>query len=311
MLGRFKRQPGGRDIQDGAAKSRRGFGSRLAGIFERSRITDANWEELEETLISGDVGPVLAVALVDAIRNRVQSETVRDPHAMLAVVREVLIQALQVDDLSEPPTGKPTVILVIGVNGSGKTTTVAKLARLFQGAGKTSVLAAGDTFRAGAIDQLKIWGDRLNSRVVAQAPGSDPAAVAFDASAAALAVNADYLIVDTAGRLQTDRNLMNELQKVSRVLASQIDSAPHEILLVLDGITGQNGLAQAREFHADIRVSGIVLAKFDSSAKGGIVFALTRELGVPVKFVGTGESVDDLAPFDAEIFVDALIRPGD
>ncbi len=309
MLNRFKRQSGGRNIEEGTAKSRRGFGSRLAGIFERSRIIDTDWEELEETLISGDVGPDLAVTLVEAIRDRVKSDAIKDPEAMLAGVREILVEALQVDDRSQPPVGKPTVILVIGVNGSGKTTTVAKLARLLQQAGKSSVLAAADTFRAGAIEQLKIWGERLDVRVIAQAPGSDPAAVAFDAASAALAADADYLIVDTAGRLQTNRNLMNELQKVSRVLASQIDSAPHEILLVLDGLTGQNGLAQAREFHADARVSGIVLAKLDSSAKGGVVFAVTKELGVPVKFVGTGESIDDLAPFDAELFVDALVRP--
>ncbi len=309
MFNRLKRPRGGRGIEDGAARSRRGFGSRLAGIFERSRITDADWEELEETLISGDVGLDLAVTLAEAIRDRVKSDAIKDPNAMLAAAREVLIEALHVNGRSEPPVGKPAVILVVGVNGSGKTTTVAKLARLLQDMGKTSVLAAADTFRAGAIDQLEIWGKRLDLRVIAQAPGSDPAAVAFDAASAAVAANADYLIVDTAGRLQTNRNLMKELRKVSRVLAGRIESAPHEILLVLDGLTGQNGLAQAREFHADVGVSGIVLAKLDSSAKGGVVFAVTKELGVPVKFAGTGESIEDLTPFDAEAFVDALVSP--
>ncbi len=309
MFNRLKRPRGGRDIEHGAARSRRGFGSRLAGIFERSRITDADWEELEETLIGGDVGIDLAVALAEAIRDRVKSDGIKDPDAMLAAAREVLIDALHVNGRSRPPAAKPAVILVVGVNGSGKTTSVAKLARLFQDMGKTSVLAAADTFRAGAIDQLKIWGERLDLRVIAQAPGSDPAAVAFDAAAAAVAANADYLIVDTAGRLQTNRNLMDELRKVSRVLASRIESAPHEVLLVLDGLTGQNGLAQAREFHAHVAVSGIVLAKLDSSAKGGIVFAVTKELGVPVRFAGTGESIEDLAPFDPEAFVDALVSP--
>ena len=308
MFKRLKRRRSGRDIEQSAARSRQGFGSRLAGIFERSRITDADWEELEETLISGDVGLDLAIELTEAIRDRVKSNGIKDPKAMLVVAREVLIDALRVNGVSEPPAGKPAVILVVGVNGSGKTTTVAKLARLLQDMGKTSVLAAADTFRAGAIDQLEIWGERLDLRVVAQAPGSDPAAVAFDAASAAVASNADYLIVDTAGRLQTNRNLMNELRKVRRVLAGRIESAPHEVLLVLDGLTGQNGLAQAREFHADVGVSGIVLAKLDSSAKGGVVFAVTKELGVPVKFAGTGESIEDLAPFDAETFVDALMR---
>lgn len=310
MFKRLKPRRSGRDIEHGAARSRRGFGSRLAGIFERSRITDADWEELEETLISGDVGLDLAVELTEAIRDRVKADGIKDPKAMLMVAREVLIDALRVNGVSAPPAGKPAVILVVGVNGSGKTTTVAKLAHLLQETGKTSVLAAADTFRAGAIDQLEIWGRRLDLRVVAQAPGSDPAAVAFDAASAALASNADYLIVDTAGRLQTNRNLMNELRKVRRVLAGRIESAPHEVLLVLDGLTGQNGLAQAREFHADVGVSGIVLAKLDSSAKGGVVFAVTKELEVPIKFAGTGESIEDLAPFDAEEFVDALMRSG-
>ncbi|MCY4109195.1 MAG: signal recognition particle-docking protein FtsY [Chloroflexi bacterium] len=310
MFNRLKRRRSGRDIEQGAAKSRRGFGSRLAGIFERSRITDADWEELEETLISGDVGLDLAIELTESIRDRVKSDRIKDSDALLKAAREVLVEALNVNGVSERPAGKPAVILVVGVNGSGKTTTIAKLAHLLQEMGKTSVLAAADTFRAGAIDQLEIWGRRLGLRVVAQAPGSDPAAVAFDAASAAVATNADYLIVDTAGRLQTNRNLMNELRKVRRVLSGRIESAPHEVLLVLDGLTGQNGLAQAREFHADVGVSGIVLAKLDSSAKGGVVFAVTKELQVPIKFAGTGEAIEDLAPFDAEEFVDALMRSG-
>ena len=307
MLSRLKRPFGGRDVHEGAAKSRRGFGSRVAGIFERSRITDDDWEELEELLISGDVGPDLALDLVNEVKDRVKSESIKNPTEMLSVLRDLLVGAVDVGDPSVSSTGTTTVVLVVGVNGSGKTTTVAKLARWFQQNGQTSILAAADTFRAGAIDQLKIWGERLDIRVVAQAPGSDPAAVAFDAAAAAVAAGVDYLIVDTAGRLQTDRNLMDELRKVSRVLGKQVESAPHEVLLVLDGLTGQNGLAQARVFQEMVNVSGIVLAKLDGSAKGGIVFATTKDLGVPMKFVGTGESVDDLASFEAESFVDALI----
>ena len=226
MLSRLKRPFGGRDVHEGAAKSRRGFGSRVAGIFERSRITDDDWEELEELLISGDVGPDLALDLVNEVKDRVKSESIKNPTEMLSVLRDLLVGAVDVGDPSVSSTGTTTVVLVVGVNGSGKTTTVAKLARWFQQNGQTSILAAADTFRAGAIDQLKIWGERLDIRVVAQAPGSDPAAVAFDAAAAAVAAGVDYLIVDTAGRLQTDRNLMDELRKVSRVLGKQVGVRP-------------------------------------------------------------------------------------
>ena len=308
MLNRLKSRFGGRSVEEGTEKSRRGFGARIAGVFARSRIGEEDWEELEDLLITGDVGPDFALDTVARLRERVKAEGIKSPEEMLAVLRELLVGALEVEDGDLASGARPTVVLVVGVNGSGKTTSIAKLAHSLKRAGLTSVLAAGDTFRAGAIDQLKIWGERLGQRVVAHQPGADPAAVVFDAMQAATAAEVDYLIVDTAGRLQTNRNLMAELEKVVRIVTREVEGAPHEVLLVLDGLTGQNGMSQARLFGEAVGVTGIILAKLDSSSKGGVVFSVTRELGVPIKFVGTGESIEDLAVFDAAEFVEALLR---
>lgn len=227
---------------------------------------------------------------------------------MHLALRDLLVHALD-SDLPELASGHtPSVVLVVGVNGSGKTTSVARLAHLLKQAGLTSILAAADTFRAGAIDQLKIWGDRLGQRVIAHQPGADPAAVVFDALEAAAAARVDYLLIDTAGRLQTNRNLMAELQKMARVIDRRQPGAPHEILLVLDSLTGQNAISQARLFGDTVDLTGIILAKLDSSAKGGVVFPITKELQLPIKFVGTGESIEDLAVFDPAEFVDALLK---
>jgi fused signal recognition particle receptor len=201
----------------------------------------------------------------------------------------------------------PLVIVVVGVNGAGKTTSIAKMAHAFQRDGAMTILGAADTFRAAAIDQLKIWGERVGVRVIAHQPGADPGAVAFDTLSAAEAIGADIVIIDTAGRLHTKSNLMEELKKIARTVQKKVPDGPHEVLLVLDATTGQNGLVQARTFTSAVGVTGIVMAKLDGTAKGGIAFAITNELGLPVRFIGTGEKLDDLAPFDARAFVDALM----
>ena len=308
MLNRLRSRFRGKSVEEGTEKSRRGFGSRIAAVFTRSSIGDDDWEELEDLLITGDVGPEFALDVVARLRQQVRDEAIKTPDAMLAAMRTLLIEALETGAGELAGGHGPTIVLVVGVNGSGKTTSIAKLAHSLKRAGLTSLLAAADTFRAGAIDQLKIWGDRLDQRVVAHQPGADPAAVVFDALAAATSTGVDYLIIDTAGRLQTNRNLMAELEKVVRVLNRADAGAPHEVLLVLDGLTGQNALSQARLFGEAVGVTGIILAKLDSSSKGGVVFPITEELAVPIKFVGTGESIDDLAIFDPTEFVEVLLR---
>ena len=308
MLNRLKRRFTGNAIDRGVEKSRRGFGARISSLLTRSSIADDDWEELEELLITGDVGPDFALDTVARLRQKIKNEGIKTPDAMHAALRDLLVDALDTG-ASELASGHtPGVILVVGVNGSGKTTSIAKLAHILQQAGSTCILAAADTFRAGAIEQLKIWGDRLGQRVVAHQPGADPAAVVFDAFEAAAAARVDYLLIDTAGRLQTNRNLMAELEKVARVIARLDPDAPHEVLLVLDGLNGQNALSQARLFSAAVNVTGIILAKLDSSAKGGVVFPVTKELQVPIKFIGTGESIEDLAVFDPAEFVNALLK---
>ena len=262
------------------------------------------WDDVEETLIAGDVGAALAIDLVDRARRR------RHPDGPEAAIRDELA-ALLVDrdpDWSpRPPTGGgPAVVLVVGVNGTGKTTTIGKLAARYTAEGRSIIVAAADTFRAAAIDQLRIWAERAGVPVVAHAPGADPGAVVYDALDAAVARGADLVIADTAGRLHTKVNLMDELTKVRRIVDKRLPGAQPEILFVLDGTTGQNGLAQAKAFHEAVGLTGIVLTKLDSTAKGGIVFAIEDALRVPVRFVGVGEGVNDLLPFDPKAFVDAL-----
>ncbi len=291
-------------LEQGLEKSRTGFGARLRGAFGRGSETD--WDEVEETLITGDVGAALSMDLVERARKR------RDLEGGDAV-RAELAALLAPRDAShwEPvpaAEGAPAIVLVVGVNGTGKTTTIGKLAAREHANGRRVVLAAADTFRAAAIDQLRIWAQRTGSEVVAHAPNADPAAVVFDALDAAIARHADIVIADTAGRLHTKANLMEELAKVRRVIDKRIPGAKVETFFVLDATTGQNGLAQAKAFHASVGLTGVVLTKLDSTAKGGIVFAIEHDLGVPVRFVGVGEQADDLLPFDPEGFVAALFE---
>ena len=289
-------------LEQGLEKSRLGFGARLRSAFGGGGTAD--WDEIEETLITGDVGPALSMALVERARKR------RDVTPE-AAIRDELAKLLAGRSAAEwAPTpaldGAPGIVLVIGVNGTGKTTTIGKLAARERSHGRRVVLAAADTFRAAAIDQLRIWAQRTDSEIVAHAPNADPAAVVFDALDAAIARHADVLIADTAGRLHTKSNLMDELAKVRRVIDKRLPGARVETLFVLDATTGQNGLAQAKAFHAAVGLTGVILTKLDSTAKGGIVFAIEKDLGVPVLFVGVGEKAQDLLPFDPQGFVAAL-----
>ncbi|TAK01521.1 MAG: signal recognition particle-docking protein FtsY [Chloroflexota bacterium] len=278
--------------------------SRLRGLFGGADIADADWDGIEEVLIGGDVGASLAGRIVERARSR------RDAPSAEGAVRAELAALLAPRDpdwdLRPAVAGHPTVILVVGVNGTGKTTTIGKLAHRESRAGRRVLLAAADTFRAAAIDQLRIWAERSRVEVVAHAPGADPGAVVYDALDAAIARGADVVIADTAGRLHTKSNLMDELAKVRRVIDRRLPGASPETLFVLDATTGQNGLAQAVAFHAAVGLTGIVLTKLDSTARGGIVFAIEDQLRVPVRFVGVGEGIDDLLPFDPTAFVAAL-----
>jgi fused signal recognition particle receptor len=286
-------------------RARTGLGSRLAAIL-RGGISDAVWGDLEDSLISADVGVDATLELVEGLRERCRAEGIRTGPEALALLKEVLRLELGVADrgLAWRDDGT-TVWLITGVNGTGKTTSIGKVAARETAAGRTIVLAAADTFRAAATEQLQRWGERAGARVVRQEQGADPAAVAFDALRAAHAASADLLIVDTAGRLQNKRALMDELGKVKRVLDREAGRCD-EVLLVLDATTGQNGLSQAKAFQEAVDVSGVVLTKLDGTAKGGIVIAIQRQLGLPVKLVGLGEEIDDLAVFDPDAFVEAV-----
>ncbi|MBP1704496.1 MAG: signal recognition particle-docking protein FtsY [Chloroflexi bacterium] len=292
------------DLGAGVARSRGGFVARLRGLFGLGEPDAATWEEVEETLIAGDVGATLAIEVVARAMER------HDPAGPESAVRAELAALLAPRDagwdLSPADSGRPGVVLVVGVNGTGKTTSIGKLAARERAAGRRVLLAAADTFRAAAIDQLRLWGERAGVPVVAHAPGADPGAVVFDALDAAVARGLDLVIADTAGRLHTKVNLMDELAKVRRVIDRRLPGVRPEVLFVLDATTGQNGLAQARAFHEAIGLTGIVLAKLDSTAKGGIVFAIEHDLAVPVRFVGVGEKIGDLLPFDPDAFVAAL-----
>jgi fused signal recognition particle receptor len=290
-------------LEAGLEKTRTGFGARLRTAFGGIG-TDADWEEVEETLITGDVGAQLSMAIVERARKR------RDVTVEQAIRAELEAILAGRDDGPWEPTpaaeGAPAIVLVVGVNGTGKTTTIGKLAAREKALGRRVVLAAADTFRAAAIEQLRIWAQRADAEIVAHAQNADPAAVVYDALDAAIARHADVLIADTAGRLHTKANLMDELTKIRRVIDKRLPGARVETFFVLDATTGQNGLAQAKAFHEAVKLSGVVLTKLDSTAKGGIVFAIEKDLGVPVRFVGVGEQADDLLPFDPTGFVAAL-----
>lgn len=299
--------------QRSVANTKRGQLGALRRIFRRSHIDDDFWEELEETLILGDVGGATSARWVEELREE-------SAGLDATVVRDLLRQRM-VAGLERPRTNgslwsghngestqpTPHVVLVVGVNGAGKTTSIAKLARAYQDEGKSVILAAGDTFRAAAIEQLQTWGERIDAPVIAHQPGSDPGAVAYDAVEAAISRQTDIVLIDTAGRLQTQKNLMAELGKVRRVVESKHPGAPHEVLLVIDATSGQNALSQARQFSQATGVTAVCLAKLDGTSKGGIVFAIAEELGIPVRFAGTGERLGDIALFDPEAFVEALL----
>ncbi len=297
-------------FQDSLTRTRQSFFGRISGLLSQSDITDETWEELEALLIAADVGAQTTVDLVGVLRAQANSGQVKRADQLQSLLRSQLVALLQGSphQYLGGPKRPLSVVLIVGVNGSGKTTSIAKLARYHQLRGEKVLLAAGDTFRAAAIEQLTVWSERIGVGLVAHQPDSDPGAVVYDAMSAAQARHADILIVDTAGRLHTKHNLMQELAKISRVVEKQLPGAPHETLLVLDATTGQNGLAQARVFKEAVHVTGLVLAKLDGTAKGGIVFAVVRDLGIPVLFVGTGERAEDLTEFDATEFVDGLLQ---
>jgi fused signal recognition particle receptor len=301
-------------FKQGLSKTRDSFAGRVNDLIARYRKVDEEFfEELEEILISADVGVTTVMDLIDELKMEVKRRNIQNPQEMQEVISEKLVEIYRGDDedygksaaLNIQKDGL-TVILFVGVNGVGKTTTIGKLAHKLKTEGKTVMLAAGDTFRAGAIEQLEVWGERVGAEVIKQSAGSDPAAVVYDAIQAAKARGVDVLLCDTAGRLQNKVNLMKELEKVKRVIEREVPGAPHEVLLVLDATTGQNAMSQAKIFKEATNVTGIVLTKLDGTAKGGIVLAIRNELHIPVKFVGLGEKMDDLQPFDPEKYVYGL-----
>lgn len=303
-------------FKEGLEKTRNSFTSKVNDLVARYRKVDEDFfEELEDLLLQADVGFETVMELMDKLRFEVQRKNIKDTNGIQSLISEKLVEIYEqgeedLIELNMQPNDELTVILFVGVNGVGKTTTIGKLAHRLKSQGKTVVLAAGDTFRAGAIDQLQVWGDRVGCEVIKQSEGSDPAAVMYDAIRAAKNRKADVLICDTAGRLQNKVNLMNELEKVHRVISREIPNAPHEVLLALDATTGQNALVQAQTFKEATNVTGIVLTKLDGTAKGGIVLAIRNKLHIPVKFVGLGEKMDDLQPFDAERYVYGLFADG-
>jgi len=305
-FGLFKRKATKEKIEKSLQKSRSTFFARLTDLLRRGQTGEDIWDEAEELMIGADVGVSTAMDMLERVREQIDVKS-RDVDVLATLKGEVLsaLQAATGDD-NDGAVPKPQVFLIVGVNGAGKTTTIAKLANLYREEGKSVVLAAADTFRAAAIEQLQIWGERAGADVIAHNHGGDPAAVAFDALQAAQARGADVVIVDTAGRLHTKGNLMEEMKKIGRVLSRVDETAPHEVLLVLDATAGQNGLAQAREFTSAIGCTGIVLTKLDGTSKGGVVLAIAKELGLPVRFIGTGEGMQDLAPFEPQEYVDAL-----
>ena len=294
-------------LRDSLKKTSAAIAGRLRAVVKGRKIDQDLWDDVEEILLTSDVGVTATESLIHAARAAQKRGEILDGDALVPWIEEEMIRRLAADegDVRFAASG-PTVVLVAGVNGSGKTTSIAKLAYLFRNEGLTVMVAACDTFRAAAVDQLGIWADRLGVQFVRRDTGSDPAAVAFDAADAAVARGIDVLIVDTAGRLHTQKNLMEELSKITRVIGKRIPGAPHEVLLVLDGTSGQNGLAQTQRFREHADVTGLVLSKLDGTAKGGVVLSIRDELDVPVKFVGTGEQPEDFARFEARAFVRAL-----
>ncbi|WPD24557.1 MAG: signal recognition particle-docking protein FtsY [Candidatus Electrothrix scaldis] len=302
-------------LQARLGKSRNHFVHRLDNLFRgRKKIDQELFDELEEILITADLGVVTAMELLDAAKNSVKRQELSDPQALKEVLRDKILSFLQESDQAAElvlPESGPFVIMVVGVNGVGKTTSIGKIASKFAKAGQSVLLVAGDTFRAAAIDQLKIWGERIGVEVIAGPPKSDPSSVVFDGVAKGVSKGYDVVIIDTAGRLHTSINLMEELKKIKRVVGKNLSAAPHEVMLVVDATTGQNAISQAKMFNEAVGITGVTLTKLDGTAKGGIVANICHELKIPVRFIGIGEQVDDLRDFDPEEFVDALFSVGE
>jgi fused signal recognition particle receptor len=297
-------------LKSGVQKTRAGLVNALEDALQGKKEIDAGLlEELEATLLSADIGVRTTEEILERIRQRVERHQLADAAQLKSLIGEHLLEILAASERAPVRvTEPPAVVLLVGVNGSGKTTTIGKLAQRFKNEQRSVLLCAADTFRAAAIEQLEVWGQRTGIQVIRQGPGSDPSAVLFDAVQAAKSRKVDYVLVDTAGRLQTKENLMLELQKMARTARKVIPDAPHEVLLVLDATTGQNGLEQARKFTETSGVTGIVLTKLDGTAKGGIVVAIARELNLPIRYIGVGEKVEDLLPFDSEKFIQSLFE---
>lgn len=311
----FSRLLGRREkVQEGLRKSRESWLSRMVNIVQRRQLDESLWEELEELLISADVGVATSMALIERIREEASARSLKEAEEVVDLLKQELIALMSPGDGAgergqATGPGQPRVILTIGVNGVGKTTSIAKMAHYLTEQGNRVLLAASDTFRAGAIEQLQTWGGRLGVDVIAHRAGGDPAAIAYDALEAARARGMDVVIVDTAGRLHTKQNLMEEMKKISRVLSRLDPQAPHETILVMDATTGQNGLAQARSFTEAMGCTGVFLSKLDGTAKGGTVVSIVQELRLPVLFIGTGEGMEDMAPFHPAEFVEELFSP--
>ena len=295
-------------LRQGLAKTRDGLSSRLDQMFAVGKAIDqALLDEIETLLITSDFGMPVTEEVIQTLTKAMSRKSLKDAEAVREALKSTLVQMIEPSALPLPHSdAEPLVVLMVGVNGAGKTTTAGKLAHRFKSEGRQVMLAAGDTYRAAAVEQLKTWGERNGVDVVAQQTGADSASVIFDALSSAKAKGADVLIADTAGRLQNKANLMQELEKIVRVMNRIDESAPHSVLLVIDGGTGQNALMQAREFKSSVPVSGLVVTKLDGTAKGGVMFALARELGLPIHFIGVGEQLDDLRPFDAKAYVEAI-----
>lgn len=294
-------------LKEGLQKTRKGITEKIDKVLVSfGKIDDDLFDELEEILITSDVGIETTLRIISDIKKKVKEQKVIDPLAVKGLLKEELVEILKEDNSSINTETSPAVIIVIGVNGVGKTTSIGKIANLMKQSGKKVILAAGDTFRAAAIDQLEIWSNKVGVDIIKQSEGSDPAAVIFDAVQAAKARKADVLICDTAGRLHTKKNLMEELKKIARVLDRELPGSSRETLLVLDATTGQNAISQAKTFSESTEISGIVLTKLDGTAKGGIVIAIKSELNIPVKLIGVGEKMEDLQKFDPNEFVEAL-----
>jgi fused signal recognition particle receptor len=296
--------------EPGVKRSKETWFGKIANIFNRDAFGDEVWEELEELLVSADVGVETTNKLLSKVKQRVKTDRLSEVSQIQEALKKEMVNLLSIPQraklIPERSGESPYIILVVGVNGSGKTTSIAKLAYGFTLQGKRVILAAADTFRAAAIEQLKHWGGKANAEVIAHQPGGDPGAVAYDAIQAGYSRYAQVVIIDTAGRLHTKFNLMEELKKIKRVVAKHDASAPHQVLLVMDATTGQNGLAQAKHFTEAVDVTGIFLAKLDGTARGGIIFAICDQLNIPISYIGTGEKLQDMAPFDAEVFVNAI-----